>query len=134
MQRESGVEMQDVSVRNRILSIVTGILAQNEITADLHPESRLVDLGLNSIDMVAVMLRLEAEFDFTIPQPQITPENFQSIKTLELMILSQLGARSDEAVRSLDCSLELQLRSSQTVGTTSDANFGIDGALAKNGF
>ena len=85
--------MQDVSVRNRILSIVTGILAQNEITADLHPESRLVDLGLNSIDMVAVMLRVEAEFDFTIPQPQINPENFQSIKTLELMILNQLGRR-----------------------------------------
>lgn len=85
--------MQDVSVRNRILSIVTGILAQNEITADLHPESRLVDLGLNSIDMVAVMLRVEAEFDFTIPQLQINPENFQSIKTLELMILNQLGRR-----------------------------------------
>ncbi|MGH6778848.1 MAG: acyl carrier protein [Bradyrhizobium sp.] len=84
--------MQDVSVQNRILSIVTSILAQNEIAADLHPESRLVDIGLNSIDMVAVMLRVEAEFDFTIPQPQINPENFQSVRTLELMILNQLGA------------------------------------------
>ena len=84
--------MQDASVQNRILSIVTSILAQNEIAADLHPESHLVDIGLNSIDMVAVMLRVEAEFDFTIPQPQINPENFQSVKTLEQMILNQLGA------------------------------------------
>jgi acyl carrier protein len=41
--------------------------------------------------MVALMLKVEAEFDLTLPQPEITPENFQSVKTLELMILNQLG-------------------------------------------
>ena len=88
------LEMQDLSasVQNRVLSVVRNILQQNEITIDVHPESRLVDIGLNSMDMVALMLKVEAEFDFIIPQPQITPENFQSVKTLELMILNQLGA------------------------------------------
>ena len=88
------IEMQDLSasVQNRVLSVVRSILEQNEITVDLHTESRLVDIGLNSIDMVALMLKVEAEFDFIIPQPQISPENFQSVKTLELMILNQLGA------------------------------------------
>jgi acyl carrier protein len=41
--------------------------------------------------MVALMLKVEAEIDFAIPQLQINPENFQSVKTLELMILKQLG-------------------------------------------
>ena len=88
------LEMQDLSasVQNRVLSVVRNILQQNEITIDVHPESRLVDIGLNSIDMVALMLKVEAEFDFIIPQPQITPENFQSVKTLELMILNQFRA------------------------------------------
>jgi acyl carrier protein len=88
--------MQDVtsSVRNRVLSVVRSILEQNATTADVHPESRLVDIGLNSMDMVVLMLKVEAEFDFTIPQPQINPENFQSVKTLELMILNQLGPRA----------------------------------------
>ena len=88
------IEMQDLSasVQNRILSVVRNILEQNDITVDLHPESRLVDIGLSSMDMVALMLKVEAEFDFIIPQPQISPENFQSVKTLELMILNQLGA------------------------------------------
>ena len=88
------IEMQDVaaSVQNRVLSVVRNILEQNDITVDLHPESRLVDIGLSSMDMVALMLKVEAEFDFIIPQPQISPENFQSVKTLELMILNQLGA------------------------------------------
>jgi acyl carrier protein len=80
------------SVQNRVLSVVRSILEQNQIVADVRPESRLVDIGLNSMDMVALMLKVEAEFDFTIPQPQINPENFQSVKTLELMILNELGS------------------------------------------
>jgi acyl carrier protein len=88
-----GVEMQDftASVQNRVLSVVRSVLAQNAIIVDVHPESRLVDIGLDSMDMVELMLKVEAEFDLTLPQPEITPENFQSVKTMELMILNQLG-------------------------------------------
>jgi acyl carrier protein len=91
--RLNGVEMQDLaaSVQHRVLSVVRIVLEQNAIIADVHPESRLVDIGLDSMDMVALMLKVEAEFDLTLPQPEITPENFQSVKTLEVMILNQLG-------------------------------------------
>ena len=41
-------------------------------------------------EAVALMLKVEAEFDLTLPQPEITPENFQSVKSLEQMILHQL--------------------------------------------
>ncbi|WP_024516080.1 phosphopantetheine-binding protein [Bradyrhizobium sp. Tv2a-2] len=85
------------SVQNRVLFLVRSILEQNAVAADVQPESRLVDIGLNSMDMVALMLKVEAEFDFIIPQPQIKPENFQSVKTLELMILNQLGRELDKA-------------------------------------
>ncbi len=92
--RLSGVEMRDLaaSVQDRVLSVVRIVLEQNAIIADVHPESRLVDIGLDSMDMVALMLKVEAEFDLTLPQPEITPENFQSVKTLEVMILNQLGS------------------------------------------
>ena len=79
------------SVQDRVLSVVRIVLQENAIIADVYPESRLVDIGLDSMDMVALMLKVEAEFDLTLPQPEITPENFQSVKTLELMILNQLG-------------------------------------------
>jgi acyl carrier protein len=78
------------NVQGRIFELVQAILEQNSIVAQLDPESRLVDVGLTSMDMVNLMLGVEAEFDFTIPQSEITPENFQSIKTLELMIVNQL--------------------------------------------
>jgi acyl carrier protein len=78
------------NVQDRILGLVKAILEQNSITSEVHPDSRLVDVGLTSMDMVNLMLGVEAEFDFTIPQGEITPENFQSIQTLERMIAAQL--------------------------------------------
>ena len=80
----------NVNVQDRILVLVRAILEQNAITAEVKPQSRLVDIGLTSMDLVNLMLSVEAEFDFTIPQAQITPENFQSVETLEAMIIGQL--------------------------------------------
>jgi acyl carrier protein len=76
-------------VEDRILALVKSILAQNAITAEVDPETLLVDVGLTSMDMVNLMLGVEAEFDFTIPQSEITPENFQSVNTLQQMIVNQ---------------------------------------------
>lgn len=79
------------NVQSRVLSVVRSILQQNAITADVHPESRLVDIGLSSMGMVELMLKVEAEFDLILPQLAITPENFQSVRTMERMIRDQLG-------------------------------------------
>ena len=80
----------DTDLRNRITNLVKGILAQNSLSADVTPSTKLVDAGLTSMDMVNLMLGVEAEFDFTIPQTEITPENFQSVETLERMVATQL--------------------------------------------
>jgi acyl carrier protein len=88
--QDSHVQGSHVNVRNRILALVKSILEANAITADIQPDSRLVDAGLTSMDMVNLMLGVEAEFDLTIPQSEITPENFQSVEALERMIVNQL--------------------------------------------
>ncbi|MGX1167278.1 acyl carrier protein [Bradyrhizobium sp. USDA 372] len=80
----------DTDLRNRIIKLVKGILEQNSLAADVAPAAKLVDIGLTSMDMVNLMLGVEAEFDFTIPQSEITPENFQSVETLERMVATQL--------------------------------------------
>ena len=84
------MQVLNANVQNRILGLVKAILEQNSIAAEIDSASRLVDVGLTSMDMVNLMLAVEAEFDLTIPQSEITPENFQSIKALELMIVNQL--------------------------------------------
>ncbi|MBR0865608.1 acyl carrier protein [Bradyrhizobium sp. YCK136] len=83
-----------INVQNRVLSVVKSVLQQNAISADVHPESRLVDIGLSSMGMVELMLKVEAEFDLILPQFEITPENFRSVKAMERMILNQLGSGS----------------------------------------
>jgi acyl carrier protein len=92
MRWKPNMQVLNADVQNRILALVKAILEQNSISSDLAPESRLVDAGLTSMDMVNLMLSVEAEFDFTIPQAEITPENFQSVNTLERMIVLQLQA------------------------------------------
>jgi len=82
----------DADIRRRIVVLVQTILEQSSIAADVLPDSRLVDVGLTSMDMVNLMLGVEAEFDFTIPQAEITPENFQSVETLERMVAQELRA------------------------------------------
>jgi acyl carrier protein len=84
------MQAANANVGDRVLALVKTILEQNSIVAEIDPQSRLVDVGLTSMDMVNLMLGVEAEFDFTIPQAEITPENFQSIAALERMIVSQL--------------------------------------------
>jgi len=82
----------ETDIRNRIVALVREILAQNSLSTELRSDALLVDIGLTSMDMVNLMLAVEAEFDFTIPQELITPENFQSVATLERLVLGQLQA------------------------------------------
>jgi acyl carrier protein len=84
------MQASNADIQNRILAVVKSILEQNSIKAEVGVESLLVDVGLNSVDMVNLMLAVEAEFDLTIPQAEITPENFESVKTLQQLIIAQL--------------------------------------------
>ncbi len=80
----------ETDIRNRIVALVEAILEQNSLPAEIAPDAKLVDVGLTSMDMVNLMLSVEAEFDLTIPQAEITPDNFQSVETLQRMIVGQL--------------------------------------------
>lgn len=79
-------------IQCRVIALVKSILVQNGIVTEVNAASNLVDVGLNSVDMVNLMLSVETEFDLTIPQAEITPENFQSVSALHQMIAAQLDA------------------------------------------
>jgi acyl carrier protein len=80
----------EANVHSRIVTLVKAILEQNAMAVQIAADTKLVDAGLTSMDMVNLMLSVEAEFDFTIPQGEITPENFQSVATLQRMVMGQL--------------------------------------------
>jgi acyl carrier protein len=72
--------------RGRLVRLVEQLLAANSIIRSVDPEDGLTAIGLSSIDMVNLMLAVEAEFDVMIPQSDITPENFRSISAIEALI------------------------------------------------
>jgi acyl carrier protein len=70
----------------RLVGLVEQILANNANARPVSLSMRLADLGVTSIQMVTLMLTVEAEFDLTIPQSDITPENFQSIASIAALV------------------------------------------------
>ena len=91
-----GASMNDVSataVRERLLALVAQILGKPEAAATLPIDGRLGDLGMSSIKMVNLMLSVEAEFDVTIPQGDITPDNFRSVASVEALLLRILAVK-----------------------------------------
>ncbi len=80
-------DAQAVSKEN-VAAVVRRILEERSIQATVLPESDLRDVGLTSLDMVALVLSVEAEFDLTIPESQITPANFRSIASINALVVS----------------------------------------------
>ncbi|HEY6824602.1 MAG TPA: phosphopantetheine-binding protein [Steroidobacteraceae bacterium] len=82
------------AIRDRLLHLVGQILGKPEAASSLPPEARLSELGMSSIKMVNLMLAVETEFDLTIPQGDITPDNFRSVATVEALLARLLAVRS----------------------------------------
>jgi acyl carrier protein len=82
------------SIRERLLHLVAQILGKPEGARSLPAEARLSELGMSSIKMVNLMLAVETEFDLTIPQGDITPENFRSVATVEALITRLTALKS----------------------------------------
>jgi len=79
-------------LEDRILTHVQRLLAERSITAVVSPADELRAVGLTSLDMVNLMLSVEAEFDLMIPVEDITPANFQSITAISRLIAKLLHA------------------------------------------
>jgi acyl carrier protein len=78
--------MSPLTTRERLLTLVRKAMGTPGATRPLAVDARLPELGISSIKMVGLMLAIEAEFDITIAQSEITPENFASIASIEAML------------------------------------------------
>jgi len=81
----------DVVISNdRVVGIVREILERRSPGRSLRPDEDLRDAGLNSLDMVNLMLAVEAEFDLKIPDAEMTLRNFRSISAIDALVSSLL--------------------------------------------
>ena len=75
----------------RIVALVERILERKPGAAPLDTRARLNELGMSSMKMINLMLAIEVEFDLTIPQADITPDNFDSIASVEALVVRLLA-------------------------------------------
>jgi acyl carrier protein len=72
----------------RIIAIVAELLRKRDLPAAVEADQPLYDAGLSSLDLVNLMLAVEAAFDLEIPQQDITPENFRSVTAIGRLVES----------------------------------------------
>lgn len=75
-----------LTIRDRLLGLIEQILGKPGAARTLPLDVRLSELGVSSVAMVHLMLAVEAEFAISIPQSDITPENFRSVACVEALV------------------------------------------------
>lgn len=85
-------ELRKAPTRERLLALVERILERPPGAAPLPLAARLNELGMSSMKMINLMLAIEVEFDLAIPQAEITPDNFESIASVEAMVGRLFGS------------------------------------------
>ena len=74
------------SAKDRITAIASRMLLKRGVTTIPGSDENLRDAGLTSLDMVNLMLAIEAEFDIEIPQSAMTPDNFDTIAAMDALV------------------------------------------------
>ncbi|HEY0266420.1 MAG TPA: phosphopantetheine-binding protein [Rhizomicrobium sp.] len=74
------------SPRDRITAIASRMLLKRGVTTIPGSDDNLREAGLTSLDMVNLMLAIEGEFDIEIPQSAMTPDNFDTVGSIEKLV------------------------------------------------
>lgn len=79
--------LPDGDFLTRVMSVLQDIRPWQSNGLAYQATSNLADSGFTSVEMVKVMLGIEAAFDVMIPQDLITPENFASATAISAMMV-----------------------------------------------
>jgi acyl carrier protein len=73
---------------DRVVDIVHEILERRSIGRPIKVDEDLREVGLNSLDLVNLMLAVESELDLKIPESEMTLKNFRSIAAIHVLVAS----------------------------------------------
>jgi acyl carrier protein len=74
------------TAEQRITAAARRLLADCGITRSFTAQEDLREVGLTSLDMVNLVLAVEAELAVSIPETEITPANFHSVAMIEALV------------------------------------------------
>ena len=80
------LDRAEIHLTDRVALLVRGILDKHGITRPVIRDDDLRASGLSSLDVVNLMLAVEAEFAVKIPEREMTPANFRSIGRIAALV------------------------------------------------
>jgi len=81
----------DLGVTDWLVEVVREKLANRGFNRAFSTEDDLSEIGLSSLDMVNLMLRVEVEYDLQIPEAKMTADNFRSIARIGQLVTALLA-------------------------------------------
>jgi acyl carrier protein len=86
------LDRPSLAPQDRVSNVVRRMLSERSITRPVGDDDDLRQAGLSSLDMVNLVLTIEAELDVRIPESDITPANFRSIALISKLVHNLLGS------------------------------------------
>ena len=77
---------KQLSPADRVTVVIRGLLAERAITRPFTVHDDLREVGLTSLDMVNLVLAVEAELGVSVPESEITPANFRTVTTILTLV------------------------------------------------
>jgi acyl carrier protein len=85
----------DTAVIDWLIELVREKLAKRGSDRTFSTEDDLSEIGLSSLDMVGLMLRVEVEYDLQIPEADMTAENFRSVARIDHLVRTLLSKNGE---------------------------------------
>jgi acyl carrier protein len=85
---------ESVPVEGRLAAVLSSILAKRSIERPVSADDNLREIGLTSLDMINLVISIEAEFGVQFPEAEITPANFRSIRAISTLLATLLNQPS----------------------------------------
>ena len=80
------LDRTNMDATERVTLLVRQLLAKRAIERPVGAGDDLAASGLSSLDIVNLMLAVEAEFDIKIPDREMTPANFRAIARIVRLV------------------------------------------------
>jgi acyl carrier protein len=75
------------SLNSRVIEMVREVVNDAPPTTPIGPDDDLRRLGLTSMGMVRLMMAAEVAFNISIPDEDLNPDNFKSVRAIEALVV-----------------------------------------------
>lgn len=73
-------------LEERVIAIIRTVLPEKAGDRALSADDDLHERGMTSLNMVNLMLAIEAGFGIFIPRTDLHPDNFRSVRAIEALV------------------------------------------------